>query len=362
MALHKRGGTFTSYVWVDGVRYTRALHTGNKRLAETLDRQHKDELVERQYQMPQFNPGMTFGELYARFVAEGNAREYHRDRAKYVIDFFAKLEVGRITRNDVLRYRRLRQAEYRKLKPGRELTDATANRDVGVLRRILFWAVDEGILQTNPLARVPMVRERRRRRPVMSVSDEQKLLAEAAPHLARIAIFALFTGMRRGEIFAQLWEHVDFSRRLLSVTHSKTAEGEHREIPLTSQVMELLEAQVSELTKADRKPSGLIFTYNNEPLHRIKTAWKAAIRRAKIPYLRFHDLRHTFNSRLVEVGVIADVRKELMGHSRGNDVHSIYTHVELPTLRAAIDRLDAWHRTQLSSLSTPVPEGELSDV
>jgi len=354
MALYKRGGTYTSMVWVDGVRYIRALHTGNKRLADTLDRQHKEELIERQYQMPQFNPSMTFGELYARFVAEGNAKEYHRDRAKYVLDFFSKLEVGRITRNDVLRFRKLRQAEYAKLRPGRVLTDATANRDVGVLRRILFWAVDEGILQANPLARVPMVRERRRRRPVMSVADEQKLLAEAAPHLARIIRFALFTGMRRGEIFHQLWEDIDFDRNVLSVTHSKTPEGEHREIPLSSQVVALL--------GPERQDSGLVFTYKGEQLHRIKTAWKATIRRAGIPYLRFHDLRHTFNSRLVEVGVIADVRKELMGHSRGGDVHSIYTHVELPLLRTAIDKLDVWYEAQLKALPTTVSEGGESDV
>ena len=74
MALYKRGGTYTSFVWIEGVRHIRALHTGKKRLAEPLDRQHKDELTERQYQMPQFNPTMTFGELFARFVADGNAK------------------------------------------------------------------------------------------------------------------------------------------------------------------------------------------------------------------------------------------------------------------------------------------------
>ena len=47
---------------------------------------------------------------------------------------------------------------------------------------------------------------------------------------------------------------------------------------------------------------------------------------------------------LSSADVIADVRKELMGHSKGGDVHSLYTHVELPTLRDAIARLEAWHR------------------
>jgi hypothetical protein len=92
-----------------------------------------------------------------------------------------------------------------------------------------------------------------------------------------------------------------------------------------------------------RKPSGVIFTYEDRPIRKLKTGWAGALRRATLPHFRFHDLRHTFNSRLGDLGVIADVRKELMGHSRGGDVNSIYTHLELPTLREAIHRLEAWH-------------------
>ena len=139
--------------------------------------------------------------------------------------------------------------------------------------------------------------------------------------------------MRRGELLGQLWEDVDFDRNLLSVTHSKTAEGEHRLIPFTGRLSEMLAKM--------RQASGVIFTYEGQPLRRIKTGWAGAVRRAGISKYRFHDLRHSFNSRLADIGVIADIRKELMGHSRGGDVHSIYTHVELPTLREAISRLDA---------------------
>jgi integrase len=354
MSLLKRGTNYTSMVWVEGVRYSKALHTGNKRLAEKLDQTFKEELYQREFQQPQFNPEMTFGEVFSRFLAEADVKAFHTERAKYFLGFFADMKLGRITRNDVIRYRKQRHAEFvtRQKVPGRKLTETTVNRDLEVVRRVLFWAADEGIIQHNPLARMPMVRERRRRRPVMSVADEVKFLAHAAPHLARIVNIALFTGMRRGEILAQRWEHIDFDRRLLSVTHSKTAEGEHREIPLSSQLMAILEA--------NRVPQGFVVTYDGEPLHRIKTAWAGTIRRASIPYVRFHDLRHTFNSRLVEVEVIADVRKELMGHSHGGDVHSIYTHVELPQLRVAIDRLDAWHKAQVEAVNKRFPEADSS--
>ena len=78
-----------------------------------------------------------------------------------------------------------------------------------------------------------MTRERKKPRFVLSVAEEGLLLPSAAPHLAAIILAALDTGMRRGEILTQRWEHIDFNRQLLSVTHSKTAEGEAREIPLT---------------------------------------------------------------------------------------------------------------------------------
>jgi integrase len=74
----------------------------------------------------------------------------------------------------------------------------------------------------------------------------------------------------------------------------------------------------------------------------VKTSWKAAIRRAKIRYYRFHDLRHTFNTRLMEAGVMQEVRKALMGHSSGEEVNSIYTHVDILAKREAIRKLEAW--------------------
>jgi integrase len=89
---------------------------------------------------------------------------------------------------------------------------------------------------------------------------------------------------------------MDLDRHLLFVTRSKTAEGEAREIPLTARLLGLL--------MATHQPNGTVFTFRDRPLHRIKTAWKAALRRSGIRPLRFHDLRHTFNNRLMEAGVM----------------------------------------------------------
>lgn len=363
MSLYKRGGVYWSAIWIDGVRHMRSLETGNRRHAETLESRWKDELHTERFQLPQFRPDMPVAELWARFLAEGDVKPWHHQHAKQFLVMFAETPIGRITKNDIARYRKFRHEEHRRThtKTGKPLSETTVNRDIEVIRHLLYWAADEGILQANPIARVRMVRERRARRPVMSVAEEVKLLAAASKHLRPIVLAALDTGMRRGELLSQLWEDMDFDRRVISVTHSKTPEGEHRLIPMTERLHALL--------TGIRKLSGIVFTYetvsvatNNghpvrevrvRPIHRIKTAWAGALRRAGIPHYRFHDLRHTFNSRLAEIGVIADVRKELMGHSGGGDVHSMYTHVELPTLRAAIRRLEAWHAGKLRSLDHP---------
>jgi integrase len=356
MSLYRRGKVYWSAIWIDGVREMRSLETTNRRRAELLEQQFKEELHTRRFHLPDLKPQMLFGELYARFLAEGDVKPYHIERSKQFLPFFTEMPIGQITRNDIARYRKQRHAEHLRGKEetAKPLSETTVNRDIEVVRRLLFWAADEGFIPANPIARIRMVRERRQRRPVMPVREEVKLLASASDHLREIAMTALDTGMRRGELLHQLWEHVDFDRLLLAVTHSKTPEGEMREIPLTSRVFTML--------YTNRKPSGLIFTYDGAPIRILKTGWKGALRRAGLPHYRFHDLRHTFNSRLVEAGVIADVRKELMGHSHGGDVHSLYTHVELPTLRDAIARLEAWHSAKLSSFTTDNTQGETSDA
>jgi integrase len=345
VSLYKRGKVYWSAIWVDGVRHMRSLETANRRRAETIEQTVREELFTQRFQLPELQPEMSFSELYARFLADGDVKPHHVERAKHFLGFFSEMSIGRITKNDVLRYRKLRKEAYgRQRADAKPLSETTVNRDIEVVRHILYWAADEGFIQTNPLTRVRMVRERRTRRPVLPVADEVKLLAACALHLRPIVIAALDTGMRRGEILNQLWEDIDFDRKVISVTHSKTAEGEHRLIPMTARMQGIL--------AAIGKPTGPVFTYDDEPLRRIKTAWAGALRRSKVPRLRFHDLRHTFNSRLADLGVIADVRKELMGHSRGGDVNSLYTHLALPTLREAIEKLESWHIEKLRALET----------
>lgn len=336
MTLWKRGNVWWVYFYLDGVRHQLSTGTVNRRQAEIVEKKLREDANLERHQIVQVDPQFSFGALAARFIANAGPKPHHLDRLKHLLPYFADIPLIRMTKAMARDYRVKRQAE-------KSVSDATINRDLSVLRHLLYWAVDESLLLANPLARISMARERRASRPVMALEEEQCLLAAAPEHLKHIVIAALDTGMRRGELLRQLWEHVDFSRKVLFVTRSKTPEGEAREIPLTTRLFDLL--------WEIRENEGSIFTYHGSTVKYLKTAWRTTLRRAGLRHFRFHDLRHTFNTRLMEAGVMQEVRKTLMGHSSGDRVHSIYTHVELPVKRDAIARLEQWVKTQTKSNS-----------
>jgi len=341
MSLFKRGNKWWAYVWIDGVRHHKATGTSNRRKAETIERQFRDELNERRHRLPQLKPTMTFGELTALFIGSGMGKPHSLDRLKHLLPFFADMLLLQINTSAIRKYRQERNRE-------KTLTAATVNRDLSVMRRVLYWGVEEGYLVSNPVGRMRMERERRTKRPVLSLREEQLLLAAAPLHLQQIILCALHTGMRRGEILSQRWEDIDFDNRILHVSHSKTPEGEAREIPLTSRLYELL--------KANRQHGGPVFTYEGSAIKIIKSSWGASLRRSGIRHFRFHDLRHTANTRMMLAGVLQEVRREIIGHSsqRSRDVNDRYTQIELPEKREAIRKLEVWLEGQM--LLLPIGE------
>jgi integrase len=209
VSLYKRGRTFWTYLWINGVRHAKSTGTSSRREAHDIERAFRQELNRKRHQLVEPMPDMTFGALTARFIADRPPLPYHLDRLKVLLPYFSDYPIGRISKALVRSYRTRRHAEKR-------LSDTTLNRDIEVLRHLLYYAVDEGLLMANPIARVPMVRERRKPRPIMGLEEEDKLLEAAAPHLHPIIIMALDTGMRRGELLTQRFEHIDLNRNVLS--------------------------------------------------------------------------------------------------------------------------------------------------
>jgi integrase len=337
----KRGNVYWAYFYIDGVRFQRSTGTGNKRQAQTIEQRFKEEANAERHQVVRFDRRLTVAAVVARFLADGQPRAHHRYQLTTLLPFFGDTEVKRLTRNTARDYR-----EWRKqVKPA--IADATVNRALSVLRHILYWAVDESLIESNPMARVPLAQERRLKRPVMSVAEEEAVLAVLPEYLRRIVIAALDTGMRRGEILKQRWEDIDLARKVLCVTRSKTAGV--REIPLSTRLQDLL--------SDDPKPEGAVFTRYGKSLNWIRKGWLGALKRSGLRHFRFHDLRHTFNTRMMEAGVMQEIRMALMGHSVGARVHAIYTHIELPVKREAIRKLEAWITNQKQQMKKEQTDG-----
>jgi integrase len=336
VSLYKRGGVYWAIFYRDGIRHQESTGTSNRRKAETIENKLKEQINDQRFQLVDADPHMTLAELAARFVASGSVRPHHIYHLKFLLPFFETFPVLRITKALADEFRKARRSHNPAIK------DATINRDLSTLRHILYWGVDERLLIANPLARMKMERERRIRRQILSIAEESALLATAKGHLYGMALLALDTGMRRGEVTSQRWEDIDFAQKVLYVTHSKTPEGESREIPLTERAHDYLLKQ--------RKPEGLVIEFRSRPVRIIKRTWKTALKKAQVRHVRFHDLRHTFNTRLMEAGVLQEVRMALMGHSPGSKVHATYTHIELPVKRAAIRRLEQWVKDQQQQL------------
>jgi integrase len=332
VSLYKRGGVYWSYLYRDGVREQFSTKTGNRKEAQKIEDKRKHELNDARFQIVEYDPDITVGAIAAKFLASGSAHAHHNYHLQFLLGFFSDTPALRVTKVLAEEFRRKRKEFNPKIK------DATVNRDLSTLRHLLYWAVDEQLLAANPLARLKMPPERRIRRQILSVAEEVSLLGVAKGHLRPMIVIALDTGMRRGEITSQRWEDVDFSQRIISVTHSKTPGGELREIPLTQRLCEFLGER--------RKSGGLVIEFHGHPVRIIKRTWQTALKNAGIRHVRFHDLRHTFNTRLMEAGVLQEVRMVLMGHSPGAKIHAVYTHIELPTKRSAIGKLESWVQDQ----------------
>jgi integrase len=332
VSLWKRGNTWWTYFYIDGARHQISTGTNNRKQAKAFEQKLKAEANARRHQIVESDPNMPFAALAAQFLTSPSVKPYHPDRLKQVLQYFAEVPVTRISKAMVGEYRVYRHAL-------KSVSEATINRDIAVLRHVLYWAVGESLLLSNPLARLAVERERRDRRPVMSLEEEGQLLQVVPEHLDRMIVAALDTGMRRGEILHQRWEHVDLERKLVFVTKSKTPGGEAREIPMT--------ARLAALLSGIRSETGLVFTYKGKPVGSVKTSWNRAVQNAGIRRFRFHDLRHTFNTRLLEAGVMQEVRMVLMGHSSGRSINAVYSHIELPLKRDAIARLETWVNQKL---------------
>lgn len=255
-----------------------------------------------------------------------------------------------------------------RLKAGAKPT--TVNRDLDDLKSSLAKATAWGLLDAHPLAGVkrskvdsnPAVRfltkeEERRLRAALDAREERirqertnanswregrqyRLLPdlrEAAfcDHLKPLVLLSLHTGLRRGELFSVAWHHVDLAQANLTVHGAKAKSGKTRHVPLNSEALAVLEGWREQAAG----PEGLVFPgRHGGPLNNVRKSWMGVLQAAGIERFRWHDLRHSFASRLVMAGVDLNTVRELLGHS-DYQMTLRYAHLAPEHKAAAVARL-----------------------
>ena len=211
------------------------------------------------------------------------------------------------------------------------VTPATVNREISCMKHMFTKAVQWGYLSDNPIMSVKRFKEPPARVRYLADGEIDKLLSCCNEHLKSIVITALNTGMRKGEILNLQWSDVDMKNRI--ITLRKTKNNETRTIPINDWLLDELKSTGQQINDQ------YVFCHENgKPYDDIKTGFKGAVRRAGIKNFRFHDLRHTFASRLVMAGVDIRTVQELMGH-KDTKMTMKYSHLSDAHLREAVKRL-----------------------
>ncbi|MDA2920585.1 site-specific integrase [Desulfobacterota bacterium AH_259_B03_O07] len=174
---------------------------------------------------------------------------------------------------------------------------------------------------------------------VLSVEEEESLLANNALHLQPIILIALNTGMRKGEILSLKWDNVDFNNNIFIITALNNKSKKTKRIPINS----VLRNSLLELKLRSGSNSEYVFLCDEGlPIKEIKTAFKNACRRANIEGLRFHGLRHT--ARMVESDVNIVAISEILGHSSIEITKKRYLHPD-NSLRDAVEKLGSFKKS-----------------
>ncbi len=225
----------------------------------------------------------------------------------------------------------------------------TINMPMEVVRRILNLAASEWLdengltwLQSAPKIRL-LPRDDAAEPYPLSWEEQERLFDLLAPHLLRMSLFAVNTGLRNLEVCGLRWEdEIEIPELQTSVFIIPGKRVKNRQDRLV--VLNSVASRVIEEVRGENPH--WVFTYKGQPVKSMySTGWKNARNNAGMPFLRIHDLKHTFGRRLRSAGVSFEDRQDLLGHKSGR-ITTHYSAPELINLIEASERVcpDNWHK------------------
>jgi len=224
----------------------------------------------------------------------------------------------------------------------------TINAALQVIRHILNlaageWRDEHGLTWLAHAPKIKLFRESDKR-PAYPLSwDEQmRLFGKLPPHLVKMSLFAVNSGCREQEICNLRWEwevKVPKLKTSVFIIPPLFDENEDKGVKNREERFVVLNRVAKAIVEEMRgKHPTHVFSYKGKPVKSMNTtSWKKARKAAKLPYVRVHDLKHTFGRRLRAAGVSFEDRQDLLGHKSGR----ITTHYSMPELESLIAAANA---------------------
>jgi integrase len=259
------------------------------------------------------------------------------------------------------------------------ISSATVQYIHRVIKNVFSRAVDWKVIKSNPVAGVKKPKAVHKQMEVYNNEEVEQLfnaLAKETQHWRMFVTLALITGLRRGELLGLEWKHVDTDKGTIDVCQALTFSHDQRYtvkepktanskriVTLPTPIIPELKAFKKECNKDRMKTEELweggahffVFTaWNGKPLNpsSVTLWWGRFMKRAKLKHIRFHDLRHTSATLLLNQGVHAKIISSRLGHSNISTTMNIYAHALREADQAAADTFN--------SLFTPKVEKKIN--
>lgn len=310
--LYKRNGIWHIDKQIRGRRLRESTGAGSRQEAEQYLARRVEEI--RQQKVYGVRPRRTWTDAATRYVEE-HTEKRSIDRDIRDLDalepYIGGMELHLIHEGTLQAFIEARKEQG--------ITSGSVNRSLAIVRRILrlcaeYWRDEQGMtwLESAPMIRNVNWSDKRQPRPI-SWDEQDHLFSFLPDHLRDACTYAVNTGCREQEI-CQLrwdWEIVPLGfggRSVFELPGRLTKNHRSRFVFLNREAQEVIERQRG-------KHPERVFTFKGRPLNSLgNSSWKRLKEKAGLSDVRFHDLRHTFATRLRSAGVSEEARGELLGH------------------------------------------------